>query len=163
MELKKLMVDTKAVWMDFPGLDGFSVEVVNLSRKELTAIRKKCTTTKFDRKTRQPVEDLDEDKFVDEFSKATIRNWKGLTIENLETLILIDAAEEDPNTEVAFSEENAEILVTNSSEFDTWLNEVVFDLDNFRSRGEERMSGKTGKATGKTRHGNDSGKVSATV
>ena len=38
MELKKLMVDSKAVWIDFPGLSGFSVEVANLSRKELTAL-----------------------------------------------------------------------------------------------------------------------------
>ena len=51
MELKKLMVDTKSAWMDYPGLEGFSVEVVNLSRKELTALRRRCTTTKFDRKT----------------------------------------------------------------------------------------------------------------
>ena len=53
MDLKKLMVDTKAVWVDFPGLPGFSVEVANLSRKELNGLRKRCTTTKFDRKTRQ--------------------------------------------------------------------------------------------------------------
>ena len=45
MDLKKLMVDTKAVWIDFPGLKGFEVEVANLSRKELTGLRKKCTTT----------------------------------------------------------------------------------------------------------------------
>ena len=40
MELKNLMVDSKSAWVDFPGLDGFSVEVVNLSRKELTNLRK---------------------------------------------------------------------------------------------------------------------------
>ena len=72
MELKKLMVDTKSVWVDFTGIDGFSVEVVNLSRKELTALRKKCTTTKFNRRTRQPEENLDEDKFVTEFSNSSI-------------------------------------------------------------------------------------------
>ena len=33
-----------------------------------------------------------------------------------------------------FSEENAKQLVENSSEFDNWLNEVVFDLENFRSK-----------------------------
>ena len=84
MELKKLMVDTKSVWVDFTGIDGFSVEVVNLSRKELTALRKKCTTTKFNRRTRQPEENLDEDKFVTEFSNASIKNWKGLTLEKLQ-------------------------------------------------------------------------------
>ena len=146
MELKKLMVDSKAVWIDFPGLSGFSVEVANLSRKELTALRKRCTTQKFDRKTRQLVENLDEDKFVIEFAEASIKNWKGLTVEHLETLLLINTDGQDLSAEVEFSEENAEILVTNSAEFDTWLNEVVFDLDNFRSTGEGRVPKKAKKA-----------------
>ena len=143
MELKKLMVDTKSAWIDYPGLDGFSVEVVNLSRKELTALRKRCTTTKFDRKTRQPVENLDEEKFVTEFAQASIKGWKGLTLEHLETLLLINSDGEDPKAEVNYSLENAEILVTNSSEFDTWLNEVVFDLDNFRGGPKRTVPKKT--------------------
>ena len=146
MELKKLMVDSKAVWIDFPWLTGFSVEVANLSRKELTALRKRCTTQKFDRKTRQLVETLDEDKFVVEFSEASIKNWKGLTVEHLETLLLIDTDGQDPSSEVEYTKDNAEALVTNSSEFDTWLNEVVFDLDNFRTG----TKGRGKKSTGKT-------------
>jgi hypothetical protein len=39
MDLKTLMVDTKAVWISFPGLKGFEVEIANLSRKELTGLR----------------------------------------------------------------------------------------------------------------------------
>ena len=140
------MVDSKAVWIDFPGLDGFSVEVANLSRKELNALRKRCTSQKFDRKSRQLIEDLDEDKFVTEFSKSSIKNWKGLTLGHLETLILIDADGQDLEQDVAYSQENAEVLVQNSAEFDTWLNEVVFDLDNFRTGPEGRMPKPTGKA-----------------
>ena len=127
------MVDTKAVWIDFPGLKGFEVEVANLSRKELTGLRKKCTTTKFDRKTRQAVESLDEDKFVVEFTNAVIKNWKGLTLEHLETLLLVDIDGQDASKELEYSQDNAETLVSSSTEFDTWLNEVVFDLDNFRT------------------------------
>ena len=145
MELKKLMVDTKSAWIDFAGLPGFSVEVANLSRKELNGLRKRCTSQKFDRKTRQLVESLDEDKFVNEFAEASIKNWKGLTVEHLETLLLIDTDGQDPQAEVEYSKENAEVLVTNSSEFDTWLNEVVFDLDNFRSGGKGSVSKKTGE------------------
>jgi len=146
MELKKLMVDTKSIWIDFPGLENFQIEVSNLSRKELTGLRKRCTSNKFDRKSRQIVENLDEDKFVKEFAKATIQNWKGLTIAHLETLLLIDTDNQDPAAEVEYSEENAEILVTNSTEFDTWLNEVVFDLENFRSKGKTESPRKVGKA-----------------
>jgi len=133
MDLKQLMVDTKAVWVDFPGLEGFKVEVANLSRKELTGLRKKCTTTKFDRKTRQAVEELDEEKFIIEFTNSVIKNWKGLTLEHLETLLLVDISNQDAKKELDYSEENAETLVSSSTEFDTWLNEVVFDLDNFRT------------------------------
>lgn len=143
------MVDTKSVWIDFPGLSGFEVEVVNLSRKELTSLRKKCTGQKFDRKTRQIVEDIDEDKFVSEFTKAVVKSWKGLTLEHLETLLLIDMADQDPNKELEYTVENAETLVSSSTEFDTWLNEVVFDLDNFRTGPKgtvSRKSGEVGKA-----------------
>ena len=142
MELKKLMVDSKSAWIDFPGLEGFEIEVVNLSRKELTGIRKRCTTNKFDRKTRQLTESLDEEKFVEEFADKSIKNWRGLKLEFLETLLLVDTGDEDLSKELEYSKDNAETLVTNSNEFDTWLNEVVFDLDNFRSGSETPATGK---------------------
>jgi|TARA_B100001094_G_C18190074_1_gene806544 hypothetical protein len=144
MDLKKLVVDSKAMWIDFSGLEGFSVEVANLSRKELTGLRKKCTTTKFNRKSRAAEEVLDEDKFVIEFARATIKGWKGLSLAHLETLILVDTDGQDLSEEVEYSEENAEILVSQSAEFDTWLNEVVFDLDNFRSKPKREMPKKAG-------------------
>ena len=147
MDLKKLMVDTKAVWVEFPGLKGFEVEIVNLSRKELNGLRKRCTTTKFDRKTRQAIEDLDEDKFIVEFSSAVIKNWKGLTLEHLETLILVDIEGQDSQQELEYNQENAETLVSSSTEFDTWLNEVVFDLDNFRTKRKEPTPRKVGKVS----------------
>ncbi len=145
MYLKTLMVETKSALVEFSGLKGFSVEVANLSKKELQALRKKCITTKFDRKTRQAVEDLDEDKFVTEFTKAVIKNWKGLTLEHLETLLLVDIEGKDPKTELDYTLENAETLVSSSTEFDTWLNEVVFDLDNFRTAGKRGAPKSTGK------------------
>jgi len=145
MELKKLMVDTKAVWVDFPGLPGFEVEIANLSRKELNGLRKKCTTTKYDRKTRQAVDSLDEEKFVTEFTLGVVKDWKGLSLEHLETLLLVDIDGQDPKKELEYSAENAETLVSSSTEFDSWLNEVVFDLDNFRSKPKEPVIPKAGK------------------
>ena len=135
MQLKNLILDSKSAWVDFPGLEGFSIEVVNLSRKELQGVRKRCVTQKLDRKTRQMEEVLDEEKFVTEFTHATVKNWKGLTLEHLEVLLLIDTEGKNMKDQVPYSKENAEILVGQSNEFDTWLNEVVFDLDNFRTAG----------------------------
>ena len=139
MKLTDLMVDTKSAWIDFPGCPGFQVEVANLARKELVALRKRCVSQKFDRKTRQMVEELDEDKFVVEFSRATIKGWKGLKLKYLEDLILVNLNEQDLELELEYDEEQAQVMVQNSTEFDNWINEVVFDLANFRG-GPKRAS-----------------------
>ena len=145
MDLKSLLVDTKTTWVEFPGLDGFEVELANLSRKELVSLRKRCTQNKFNRKTRQFEESLDEDKFIKEFTSATVKGWKGLKLEYLEDLLLVDLAKQDAKLPLTYTDENAQTLVENSSEFDNWLNEVVFDLDNFRSQGEEENKEKPEK------------------
>ena len=133
MELKSLLVDSKTTWVEFPGLDGFEVELANLSRKELVNLRKKCTQSKFNRKTRAFEETLDDEKFVKEFSEATVKSWKGLKLSYLEDLILVDLKGQNLEDEMEYTLENALVLVENSSEFDNWLNEVVFDLENFRT------------------------------
>ena len=145
MKLESLLVDTKTAWVDFPGCEGFEVEIANLSRKELLNLRKRCIKTKFDRKTHQAIEELDEDKFIAEFTKATVKNWKGLKLKYLEELILVDLGSNDPDTELEYNDENSQSLVSNSSDFDNWLNEVVFDLANFRDRATKPSVGKTRK------------------
>ena len=135
MDLKNLLVDTKTTWVEFPGLNGFEVELANLSRKELVALRKRCTNNKFNRKTRGFEESLDDDKFVQEFTNATVKNWRGLKLKFLEDLVLVDISKQDVESELEYNESNAHLLVENSSEFDNWLNEVVFDLEHFRSGG----------------------------
>ena len=129
-------------------MDGFEVELANLSRKELVNLRKRCTTNKFDRKTRMFNEELDETKFVTEFSGATVKGWKGLKLKYLEDLILVDLKGQDKESEMPYSRENAEVLVENSAEFDNWLNEVVFDLENFRSREQEAPVKKASPVSG---------------
>jgi hypothetical protein len=141
MELKSLLVDSKTTWVEFPGLDGFEVELANLSRKELVNLRKRCTTNKFNRKTRGFEETLDEEKFVKEFSESTVKGWKGFKLGYLEDLLLVDLTGKDPEVLMEYTLENAQLLVENSSEFDNWLNEVVFDLENFRSGQQSKDTG----------------------
>jgi len=147
MELKSLLVDSKTAWIEFPGLEGFELELANLSRKELGNLRKRCTTNKFDRKLRIFNEELDETKFVKEFTQAVIKNWKGLKLKYLEDLILVDLGSQDREGVMPFSQENAEVLVENSQEFDNWLNEVVFDLQNFRGKEQKSVIQKTDSNT----------------
>ena len=138
MELKSLLVDSKTTWVEFPGSPDFEVELANLSRKELQNLRKNCIQNKFNRKTRMYEESLDDEKFVKEFTLKTVKGWKGLKLKYLEDLLLVDYPKKDADVELEYTEDNALTLVENSTEFDNWLNEVVFDLDNFRSKEPEK-------------------------
>jgi hypothetical protein len=134
MNLSDLVVDTKSAWFEYPGYDGFEVHLAALSRGELTALRKRCIQTKFDKTTRKPVEELNEDKFVAEFSKSVIIDWKGFKVKYVEDFVLADTSKLDPEDTIPFNNDNAKLLLSSSSEFDSWVNEMVFDLETFRTR-----------------------------
>jgi hypothetical protein len=108
-----------------------SVDLCYLGREELVKLRKKCISTKYDKKSRQPEETLDEDKFLVEYCKAVIKDWSGLKYRYLEELLLVDVSAFDPNDVLPYSQENAELLMKNSSTFDTWVTETVGELENF--------------------------------
>ena len=68
-----------------------------------------------------------------------------MMLKYLEQFILVDLTNKDPETVLEYTEDNAELLVSNSGDFDTWLNEVIFDLDNFRSPTKGPNVGSPGK------------------
>ena len=67
ISLASLMTPSKTVSIDFPGYKGFTVDLTYLAREELLKLRKKCVSTKFNKKTHQPEEILDfaHDKLAD--------------------------------------------------------------------------------------------------
>ena len=131
VSLASLMTPSKTVNIDFPGYTGMSVLLCYLAREELVKLRKKCLSTKFNRKTHQPEEDLDEDKFLTEYCKAVIKGWSGLKLSYLEELLLVDTDGMDLDSELTYSQEEAEILMKNSGSFDTWVTDTLGDLENF--------------------------------
>tara|TARA_R100001460_G_scaffold108422_1_gene159577 strand:+ start:3828 stop:4250 length:423 start_codon:yes stop_codon:yes gene_type:complete len=131
VSLASLMTPSKTVEIDFPGYTGFSVDLCYLAREELIKLRKRCISTKWNKKTHQPEEDLDEDKFLAEYSKAIIKGWKGLKYRYLEELLLVDISSLDPEDELPYTLENAELLMKNANNFDTWVTETLGDLENF--------------------------------
>lgn len=131
VSLASLMTPSKTVTIDFPGYSGLTVDLCYLGRDELLKLRKKCVTTKFNKKTRQPEEELDEDRFLTEYVKAVIKTWSGFKYSYLEEFLLVDVSSQDPNDQLPFTQENAELLMKNSNVFDTWVTETVGDLENF--------------------------------
>ena len=131
VSLASLMTASKTVAIDFPGYTGMAVSLCYLGREELVKLRKRCVSTKFDRKTRQPEETLDEEKFIVEYCKAVIKGWSGLKYRYLEELLLVDISNLDAEDELPYTQDNAELLMKNSNTFDTWVTEAVGDLENF--------------------------------
>jgi hypothetical protein len=125
------MTPSKTVTFDFPGYDDFKVDLCFLAREELINLRKKCLSTKFNRKTHQPEEELDETKFLTNYCKSVIQNWEGLKYRYLEELLLVDISSLDADDTLRYNAENAELLMRNSNVFDTWVTETVGELENF--------------------------------
>jgi hypothetical protein len=131
VSLSSLLTPSKTVTIDYPGMNGFTVDLCYLAREELIKLRNRCLSQKFNRKTRAFDDQLDEDKFLVEYVKAVIKGWKGLKYSYLEELLLVDISSLDPEDELEFSHENAETLMKNAGDFDSWVTEVTGDLENF--------------------------------
>jgi hypothetical protein len=131
VSLASLLTPSKTVTVDYPTLSGFSVDLCYLAREELIKLRSRCVSQKLNRKTRAFEETLDEDKFLTEYCKAVIKGWKGLKYKYLEELLLVDISGLKPDDELTFNVENAETLMKNGADFDTWVTEVTGDLENF--------------------------------
>ena len=131
VSLASLLTPSKTVTVDYPTLPGFSVDLCYLAREELIKLRSRCVAQKLNRKTRAFEETLDEDKFLTEYCKAVIKGWKGLKYKYLEELLLVDISGLEPEDELDFSVENAETLMKNGADFDTWVTEITGDLENF--------------------------------
>jgi len=97
----------------------------------LLKLRKRCISTKFNKRTHQPEETLDEDRFLEEYVSAVIKGWKGLKYSYLEEFLLVDISKQNPDDELVFNQENAELLMKNSNSFDTWVTDTVSNLENF--------------------------------
>jgi hypothetical protein len=129
LSLKNMLVPSKEVTVEYPGMPGFEIQVSFLSRETLQNIRKKATKTTF--KNRQPVEELNDDLFLELYVKGSIKGWKGFKFKYLEQLAPVDLSDQDPEAELEYSEENALYLMKSSTNFDSFISEQVTDLGNF--------------------------------
>ena len=131
VSLKSLMTPSKTVSIEYPGYEGFKVDLTYLGREELLKLRQRCMKQKFNKKTRAFEESIDEDIFLNEYVQSIIKNWTGLKFKYLEEFLLVDVSGKDLESELPFTQENAEVLMKNSADFDQWVTDTVGDLENF--------------------------------
>ena len=129
LSLKTLLVSSKGTEVEYPGFNGFKIEVAFLSRETLVSIRKKATKTTF--KNRAPVEELDDKLFLSLYVNECIKGWSGLKLEFLEQLAPVDLTGQDLSKELPYDRDNALFLMQSSSNFDAFISETVTELGNF--------------------------------
>jgi hypothetical protein len=127
--LKTLLVPSKPLEVEYPGMPDFKIQIAFLSRETLQTIRKKATKTVF--KNRQPVEEMNDDLFLELYVKASVKGWTGLKLKYLEQLAPVDISSQDSEAELEYNEENALQLMKSSTNFDAFISEQVTDLGNF--------------------------------
>jgi len=118
-------------WVEFPDIDGFEVNLRFLTREELTKIRNASLTYKFNKRTRQREEEIDNDKFLDNYAQKAIVGWKGLKVKHLPVLLPVDISSMDANEEIEYSEDEAVELLRNSSIFDQFVTDAMNDFEQF--------------------------------
>ena len=132
VSLKSLMTPSKTVEFDYPGCEGMKVSLCYLAREELLKLRSRCVQQVFNKKTTSYEEKMDDDTFLTEYTKSVIQNWKGFKLGFAKNMLLLgDMTPADEEKELEFTQENVEVLMRNSQDFDTWVTEMVGDLENF--------------------------------
>ena len=103
-KIKKVVAKETTSWVDYPEIDGFKVELVYLNREDLMKIRNRALTYKFNKRTRQREEEIDNDKFLEGYAEKAIRNWSGLKAKHLPDLLPADISDMDPEEDIEYDE-----------------------------------------------------------
>ena len=137
-KIASLHAQETTIEVEYPEIDGFIISLAYLNRDDLMKIRNKSLTYKFNKRTRQREEEIDNDKFLDEYTKRAIKGWKGLYVKDLPQLLPIDMANADPNESIDYNETEALELIKNSTVFDQFVTDAMQDYEQFTIENKEQ-------------------------
>jgi len=130
-KIRNLVAKETTTWVEFPDIDGFQVNLRYLTREDLMKIRNQSLTYKFNKRTRQREEEIDNDKFLDHYAEKAIVGWKGLKVKHLPVLLPVDISSMDANENIDYSEEEALELLKSSTVFDQFVTDAMNDFEQF--------------------------------
>lgn len=137
-KIKSLLITgDKTIDVDFPDIDGFVVKVSYVPREDLVKIRNQSLVYKFNKRTRQREEEVDNDKFLDAYCERVIKGWSGLKVKHLPKLLAVDVSSMRPDEDIPYSGEDALDLLKNSSIFDQFITDTMNDLEAFSNQKRE--------------------------
>ena len=137
-KIKNLVAKETTSTVEFPDIDGFEIDLVYLNRDDLTKIRNRSLTYKFNNRTRQREEEVDNDRFLEHYCVKAIKAWRGLKAKHLPVLFPADISSLDPEEDIEYTEEDALELLKNSTIFDQYITDCMNDFEQFSTQKAEK-------------------------
>lgn len=130
-KISNLIAKETVIDVEFPDIDGFIVKLVYLGRDDLLKIRNSSLSYKFNKRTRQREEEVDNEKFIEEYARRAIKGWSGLKVKDLPKLLPVDISQMNPQDEITYTEEDALDLLRSSTIFDQFVTDALNDYEKF--------------------------------
>jgi len=130
-KISKLIAKETVIDVEFPDIEGFIVKLVYLGRDDLLKIRNSSLGYKFNKRTRQREEEVDNEKFVEEYARRAIKGWSGLKVRHLPKLLPVDISGQNADEDVVYTEEDALDLLRSSTVFDQFVTDALNDYEKF--------------------------------
>ena len=129
-KIKSLMAKETVTTLEFPEIEGFKVDLVYLNREDLMKIRNRSLTFKFNKRTRQREEEVDNDKFLEGYAEKAIKGGQVLNIKNLPMLMPADISQLTQMKRLSTLQRRLELL-KNSTLFDQFITDAMNDFESF--------------------------------
>ena len=136
-KIGNLIAKETATWVDFPEIDGFEINLIYLTRDDLMKVRNRALTYKFNKRTRQREEEVDNDKFLEAYAEKAIKGRRGLKVKHLPILLPVDISTLDGEENVEYTEDDALDLLKNSTIFDQFITDCMNDFEQFSTMKKE--------------------------
>ena len=133
-KIKNMIAEQSSIWVEYPDIDGFEVNLAYLNREDLMKIRNASLTFKFNKRTRQREEEIDNDRFLENYAEKAIISWKGLKVKHMPALMPVDISGMDANDDIEYSNEDAIELLKNSTVFDQFITDTMNDFEQFSKK-----------------------------
>lgn len=135
--INKLKAVDRTTEVEHPEIEGFFIELRYISREELTKVRSKSLSYKFNKLSHQREEVVDNDKYIKIYSDKVIIGWRGLKIKDLPKLLPSDIVSEDGEKEIPYDKDEALDLLKNSISFDQFITDVMSDISVFEEKSKD--------------------------
>ena len=139
-KIKNLIAEKSSVWVEYPDIDGFELNLKYLTREDLMKVRNAALTYKFNKRTRQREEEIDNDRFLENYAEKAIMGWKGLKVKHMPALMPVDISGMDVEEDIEYSNEDAIELLKNSTVFDQFITDAMNDFEQFSKKKAETDS-----------------------